>query len=419
MALRALMLAKSIKEKREALTALEAVDFETREAEIAQSIEDAQTDEERSAVEAAITEFENEKNETAQKIATIRGELDALEAELAGIEAAAPAETGDELKPVDTRKDEKKMKIRESKEYIDAYVDYVKSGDMTRAKKLIADATADEERALLTDAVTGGQLPVPTYLEGRIRQAWENDEIMSRVTRTYLGGNVKVAFELSASDAVVHTEGAAAPAEETLTLGVVTIAPQSIKKWISISDEAMDIGGEAFLDYIYDELTYKIVQKAASITVGLIAAAPAASTATAAGQPQITAAPAVGTVAEALGNLAAEARPIAIMNRLTWSAFKAAQYANQFNVDPFEGLTVAFTSALPAYSAAASGAVYMIVGDLRGVQANFPNGDNVRIKYNDISRAKEDLVEVVGRQFVGIGVVNPKYFVNVKKPASV
>lgn len=419
MALRALMLRKSITDKRDALAALEAIDFEKREAEIAQTIEDAQTDEERSAVESAVSEFETEKNETAQKIATIRGELDALEAELAGIEAAAPAETGEEEKPVETRKDDKKMKIRESKEYIDAYVDYIKFGDMSRAKKMIEDATADEERSLLTTAVTGGQLPVPIYLEGRIRTAWENDEVMRRVTRTYLGGNVKVAFELSASDAAVHTEGAAAPTEETLTLGVVTINPQSIKKWISISDEAMDIGGEEFLDYIYDELTYKIVRKAADITVGLIAAAPAASTATAAGQPQVTAAPAVGTVAEALGNLTAEARPVAIMNRLTWSAFKSAQYANHFNVDPFEGLEVLFTNALPAYSAASTGAVYAIVGDLRGVQANFPNGDAVRIKYNDLSRAKEDLVEVVGRQFVGIGVVAPKFFVNIKKPATV
>ena len=37
--------------------------------------------------------------------------------------------------------------------------------------------------------------------------------------------------------------------------------PVSIKKWISISDEVVDLRGEAFLRYIYDEITYRIAKK--------------------------------------------------------------------------------------------------------------------------------------------------------------
>ena len=410
MALRALMLAKSIKDKRDALTALEAVDFAKRSAEIEASIAEAQTEEERAAVEASVAEFETEKADTDQKIETLRGEIAQLESELAEIEAAAPAETGTEERPLE-RKEQKPMEIRESREYINAYVDYLKKGDESQIRSLLTENAVSPQV---------GYIPVPTYVENRIRQAWENDEVFRRVTRTYLRGNVKVGFEISASEAAYHNEGAAAPDEETIVLGIVTMIPKSIKKWISISDEALDLNGEAFLDYIVDEITYKIIKFAAAQIVTLIAASPAASTATAPQQAQLTAAPAIGTVAAAMALLSDQAsNPVVILNKATWGAFKAAQYAGQFNVDPFEGLDVVFTSALPAYDTAATGAVYMIVGDLgAGAQANFPNGDAARFKINDNGRAKEDLVEVVGRMYVGLGVVTPNAFANVLKPAN-
>ena len=138
MALRALMLSHSIKEKRDALTALEAVSFETREAEIAAAIEEAQTEEERAAVEASISEFETEKADTEQKIETLRSEIAQLESELAEIEAAAPAETGTEERPIE-RKENKPMEIRESREYINAYVDYLKKGDESHIRSLLTE----------------------------------------------------------------------------------------------------------------------------------------------------------------------------------------------------------------------------------------------------------------------------------------
>ena len=95
---------------------------------------------------------------------------------------------------------------------------------------------------------------------------------MSRVRKAFVKGNLKVGFEISGTDAAVHTEGGDAVAEETLVLGVVNLVPQSIKKWISVSDEALDLRGEAFLDYIYDELAYRIAKKAADLLVAQIEA---------------------------------------------------------------------------------------------------------------------------------------------------
>lgn len=178
----------------------------------------------------------------------------------------------------------------------------------------------------------------------------------------------------------------------------------------------MDLRGEEFLRYIYDELTYRIAKKAADELVAKIVAAGTASTATAVGLPKITQTTiAVGNVAAALGNLSDQAAdPVIIMNKLTWSAFKAAQYAASVPVDPFEGLPVLFSDKLPAFSAATTGVVYAIVGDLgEGALANFPNGENIQMKYDDMTLATSDLVRVIGRMPVALGVVGPDAFVRI------
>ena len=296
--------------------------------------------------------------------------------------------------------------IRKSNEYINAYAEYIKSGN-------------DKEcRSLLTENASG-VLPVPALVDEIVRTAWDNDQILRRVRRTFFKGNLKVAFERSATAAAVHTEGTSAPSEESLVLGIVTMIPANIKKWIRISDEAVAMGGEAFLRYIYDELTYQIIKKLAAEVVNDIKGANTTHGSTAVGIPKVNAAPALGTIASAMGYLTDEATDnVVIINRLSWSAFKAAQYAGSFSVDPFEGLTVLFSDALPAYASADDNAVYAIVGDLKGAQVNFPEGDGVVIKWDDLSEAEADLVKVVGRQYAAHAVTAPGRFVNITKPAA-
>lgn len=299
------------------------------------------------------------------------------------------------------------LEVRNSKEYIEAYARYIKTGDDREA------------RALLTENVSG-TLPVPEFIDGIIRTAWERDGIVSRVRRTYFRGNLRVPFELSATGAWVHTEGTTAVTEEVLTLGIVEMRPATVKKWITISDEAMAMGGEAFLQYIYDELAYQIVKKLAELIVADITGSPTSSDADEVGVPKVTLAPSTTTIATAAANLSDEARDVVIiMNRLTEAAFIEAYAAGNFAVDPFAGLTRVYTSALPAYSAADASAVYAIVGDLRGVQVNYPEGDGVAIKYDDLSLAEKDLVKIVGRQYAAHDVTGPGMLVNIAKPAAV
>jgi len=405
--IKALELRKALDEKRKALTSLEERigSFATRSAELETKIAEA-TDETREEVEAEVEKFNTEKAEAETEAQSLRDAVDALEKELEEVENAEPSASENPQE----RKVEKmeNLEVRSTQKYIDAFAKYIKTGK------------DEEARSLLTENVSGGTVPVPTIVDGFVKTAWDREQIMSKVRKTYLKGNVKVGFEISATGAVVHTEGAAAPDEETLTLGIVTMTPSNIKKWITISDEALDLNGEAFLQYIYDELTYQIAKKAADILVGLIANSPAASTATAPAQAVVKAGIAQDTIVTAIGNLSDEAaNPVVIMNKATYAAFKAAQYNGNFDADIFEGLEVVFNNSLPVYSAASENDVYAIVGDLGyGAQANLPNGDTISFVYDGLSLAESDLVKIVGREYIGLGVVAVNAFCNITKPAT-
>lgn len=298
--------------------------------------------------------------------------------------------------------------IRKSAAYIDAYAEFIKTGD------------SKECRSLLTvNAPASGTIPVPIFLQEMIETAWEKDEILSRVSRSYIKGNLKIPFELSADGAYVHPEGTSAPTEEALTFGLVTLTPETIKKWVSFSDEVVDMKGEEFLRYIYDELTYRVSKKLAEECLDDITTANATNGNTAIGVPRVDMAPSVLTIPTAAANLHEDARNIVVvMNRLTEVEFLSAYAAGNFAVDPFAGVTKVYSSHLPAYSTASTNDVYAIVGDLSAVRVNFPAGDGMVIKYDELTRKKEDIVEVLGRQYAGHGITKLGRLVNIRKPAA-
>ena len=380
--------------------------------------------------EMTIEELETRKQEIGTEVENEGADLDALEAEVKSINAElenrkaaeaakreirkAVAEGAGEEKRNIVKENEKMEntiktvdEIRSSKEYLNAYVNYIKNEDDT------------ECRALLS-ANGGGTVPVPTYVEGRVRTAWSKLGLMDLVRKTYVRGNLSVGFERSATAATVHTEGTTPVTEETLVLGTVSMVPANIKKYIRVSDEALDLSGEEFLDYIYDELAYQIAKKAQSELIAKITALTASNTASAVGVGIVAGTPTVGLVASAIGQLSDEAaNPAIVMNKGSWSLFKAAQYANGFNVDPFEGLPVFFDNTLPVYtSTGTAGTTWAIVGDFgQGAQANFPNGDEIKIKVDDGDDAEADLVKFIGREYIALGIVGDHAFCKVTFPA--
>lgn len=362
---------------REEIMTLGFEDLEKRAAEIAAETADADKDQ-IEALNAELDSIEERKK--------------ALKEEAEKRKKDAEAVASGKGKEIEKRKEVEKMtnkEVRNSQEYIEAFAKYIKTGK---------DA---ECRALLTENVGSGVVPVPEFVENRIRQAWGNDKIFSRVSKTFIRGNLKVGFEVSATDAVVHTEGTAAPAEEELVLGIVNMVPEYIKKWISVSDKVLAMGAEEFLAYIYDELTYKIVKKAADMVVAAIAGAPAASTSSAVGVAQIEATVDAAAIIDAIAALGDEAQNnVIIASGSTIAAVKKAALTANYALDPFQGLEVIQKD----------GVTGAIVGDLAGVQANLPEGDAVTFKFDDLSLAEKDLVKIVGKLLAAIAVVGPKMF---------
>lgn len=377
-------------------------------------------------VEARTSELASEVEGADEgRMAEIKAELDALEerkAELKRI-AAEAKETREAVAENKVAVEEVKNIIVEGKRMSNKEI--INSVEYRDAfKKYIITGKDEECRKLLTENVAGGTVPVPEIVYDIVKNAWEKEGIMALVKKTYIKGNLKVGFEVSADGAVVHTEGADAPSEEKLALGVVNLIPASIKKWITISDEVVDMDSGAFIQYVYDELTYQIAKKAADELIAKIEACGTVSTNTPSvnvAVPKVeVSAIGLGTIASAIAELSDQAaNPVIMMNKTTWGAFKAVQAAGSYGYDPFEGLPVLFNNTITAYSAATTGVTFAIVGDLgEGAIANFPNGEEINIKYDDLSLAEADLVKLVGREFVALGVVGPKSFVKLVKAAA-
>lgn len=386
-------------------------DIEARKAELRKVVESLDVNSEDYAVRMQEIETETDNLEARESAikAEVKRNADIIERLKRG-EGEEMKDRADIEVGKNERKDDKSMtnkEVRNSNEYAAAFLRMMKSGD-------------DKEcRSLLTEAVSGS-VPVPEYLESEVKTAWEEHALLGLVKQTSFKGNVRVAFEMTADGANIHVEGTDAPDEEELTLGVVEIAAQSIKKWITVSDEAIENTTVDTIAYLYREIAHRIVEKAEEVIIAKIDAAPAVSTATAVGVRKVSvSALAKNTIIDAIAKLSGEAKNLYIvMNRGTKADLANIAMSASYAVDVFDGLRdrIIISDKLKNFADASTGDTTIIVGDFgEGVQANFPNGNDVTVKVDDISLAEKDLVKLVGRQFVGIGLIAPYRLVKVAK----
>ena len=374
-------------------------EIEQRAAEIETTLDNPEAD--LDALNEEARQLVTEKAGLEEQLEQLREEAAKAEEERKAV-AEGAGETKEEIKEETKMTD---LEIRSSAEYCEAY------------KKYIINGNDKECRSMLTTNASG-DVPVPVLVEGIIKHAWESNTFLSKVTKTAFRGNLKVPFEKSADGAYVHSEGTTGLTEEDLQLGIVELKPENIKKWIKISDEAVALGGEAFVRYIYNEIIYRVLNKLVSELVADVTSAGTSHTTSAVGIPKVSEAPGVMTIADAATNLSEEARNICVvMNRLSEQQFNAAYAAANFAIDPFAGLPRVYTSALPAYNTASANATYAFIGDLKALQVNYPEGEGVIVKWDELTLAEDDLVKVVGRQFAGHDVTAPGCLVRLTKPA--
>lgn len=361
----------------------------------------------RSAIadETEIEEITKEVEAIETRKAAIKAEFEKAEEERKAIAEAPQVEEPVTIIEERINKTMDLKEIRSSKEYIDAFANYIKTGK-------------DEEvRSLLTD-FGGGTIPTPTFVQEYVETAWSRSNIASKVKKLNVKGILKVPYEISSSDAVVHTEGGDAPDEEALVIGTTTINPATIKKWIGVTDEVLGLHSEEFLRYIYDELTERIVKALDEAIVAMVAASSTPFTAAV----DVAAIDAT-TILQGLAELADSANePTIVMNKKVFFTLfmglldQVGRPIYEVLLDNerkpryfLNGCEVVFDN-VNFDDSPEAGDPIALIGDFSGVTANYPEGEDVKIVVDPYTSAKADKVEFIAKLYVGIGVTKPASF---------
>lgn len=346
-----------------------------------------------------VEEMETRKTEIVAELDNEGADLDALEAEVRAIKEEMESRKAEADKKAEVRaavasgnvpviqkfEEEKKAVNTEERkaEMIDALAEMIKGR-----------ATPEQRAMLLSTNATGGTVKVSDIVDDFIWTDWDKSPILSRVRKVYVRGNYSVGYEASATGAVLHEEGAAAPTEETLTLGYINFIAKYFKKWIRVSDTVLALKGQAFMDYLMDEFGHQL---AIALENAVVAEIEASTLSAAVTNPIDNTAAMAGFAA-----LSDEAtNPVVIISKANYAAIMNARATTGAKIeDPFNGFEVLFNNTVTG----------MLVGDLDGVVANFPEGEDFRFIVDENSLAEQDLVKIVGKVLAAIHLVRPNGF---------
>lgn len=342
-----------------------------------------------------------------QRAAQIRTEMQADDADLDALTAEATAlqRRRDEIRTAEEQRRQTAEQvakgligktIEKHNEGVSETMDAEKRTEMYEAlAEYIKGRETPEQRALLTTGATGGTVKVSNIVDDFIWTDWDKSPILSRIRKVYVKGNYSVGYEASATGAVKHTEGSMnTPAEETLTLAYVNFIEQYFKKWITVSDTVLAMKGEPFLRYLMDEFGHQL---AIALENAVVAEIEASSLAAQVTNPIDNTAAMAGFAA-----LSDEAvNPVVIISKANYAAIMNARATTGAKIeDPFNGMEVLFNRTVTG----------MLVGDLGGVVANFPDGEDFVYIIDDKSLAEHDMVKIVGKILGDVHLVRPNGF---------
>ena len=200
--LKALLLRKQIDNKKKALGALraKAAEFDAREAELTQAIDEVENDEQRAAVEEEVNAFTADKAANDQAVGDLEREIEGLENDLAAEEAAQNTEPPADGGQPEARKDEKTMEKR------------VAVPAMTVRDKLAEIITRDDVKGYLSDvrdaiknkrAITNVGLLIPEIMLGLLREnVLRYSKLYRHVTVSRVSGEGRVLITGNIPEAV-------------------------------------------------------------------------------------------------------------------------------------------------------------------------------------------------------------------------
>ena len=248
MALRSLMLGKKLSEKKKSLDEIrqKISGFEAREAELAQAIEEASTDEEKATVEEAVEEFEKEKAEAEEAEKSLDAEVRELETELDAIDAKE--------EPVPEARAKGAVKETREKEILNMKKRF---RDMSYAERT-AFVQQDEVQSFLGEvraaikekrAISNAGYLIPQVILGLIKENIEEySKLYSRVDLRQVAGTSRMVIEGAYPEAV-WTEMCANLNELDLSFSKVEVDGYKVGGYIkvcnaSLEDSDIDLAGE-------------------------------------------------------------------------------------------------------------------------------------------------------------------------------
>lgn len=266
MALKALMLRRSIDAKKAELVALEAkdADFATREAELAQAIEEVEPGnaEQEEAINAEIEQFEADSTTHSEAKETLRVDIERLEGELEEIERSAPVPPAPEIKKNEMRGDQRMENIN------------IRSLPMTRRafdalpmEQRNAIVAQDDVKSFLGElrsmkgqsrAITGAELTIPVvFLDLISENMFRYSKLLNRVRVRNVSGEARQTIAGTVPEAV-WTEMCGAINELSFTFNQVTLDGYKVAGYVPVCNSLLEDNDINLASWIVEMLSEAI-----------------------------------------------------------------------------------------------------------------------------------------------------------------
>lgn len=247
MALKAMMLRRSIENKKAQLEELRAKDaeFETREAEIESAINEAASEEEETAVNEAVEKFDADKTAHEQAKTALSGEIEKLEADLEDIERQTPAintaKTPESERSIHMTTNINIRSLPHGQRALDAL-------PMDARSKIVADPGVQkflgELRACkggqTRAAITGGELTIPVVLLDLIAEnMYRYSKLINRVRVRNVAGQARQTIAGTVPEAV-WTEMCGAINELTFVFNQITLDGYKVGGYIPVCNSLLE-----------------------------------------------------------------------------------------------------------------------------------------------------------------------------------
>lgn len=247
MALKAIMLRSKIDKKRSELNELleKDADFEAREAELEQAIEEAQTEEEQQAVSEHVEAFETEKTEHEEAKTNLTNEISGLEEELAEVEKEPPiSERGINKKKVRTEANMTKieMDIRSlpmNRRAFDSLPNETKDSIIARedVKEFLSRM---REMKGKTRAISGAELDIPiVFLELISENMYRYSKLLNRVRVRDIRGEARQTIAGTVPEAI-WTEMCGAINELSFVFNQITMDGYKVAGYVPVCNSLLE-----------------------------------------------------------------------------------------------------------------------------------------------------------------------------------